>query len=167
MVICYSSLRKQIKPPTKAPMWRGDPRLEKGMLIGGEVCYSNLNLLKIKWNKKFSSSVALVTIQLLHGAPGYSKGQHRYSTFPSLQRVLLDSVAVRATDQSFISMGKWRAWGLLASNLSFHSHLHQKIAVITGSVTFDYEGTTAERCKYSTTTCLGFPPTYHLPKQQT
>lgn len=47
----------------------------------------------------------------------------------------------------------------------FHSHLHQKIAVITASVTFDYEETTAVKCKYSATMCLRFPPTSHLPKQ--
>ena len=54
-----------------------------------------------------------------------------------------------------------------ASYLLFYPQLHWKIAVIAGSVTFDYEGKTAARCKYSTTTYLRFPPTYHLPKQQT
>lgn len=76
-------------------------------------------------------------------------------------------IAVGATNQGFIFMGKQCAWGPLASNLSFHSHLHQKIAVIIVSVTFDYERTKAARCKYSAATCLRFPPTHHLPKQQT
>lgn len=73
-------------------------------------------------------------------------------TSPSLQKVPLDSAALRATNQGLVFMGEQRAWGLLASNLSFHSHLHQKIAVISGNVTFDYEETTAAKCKYSATT---------------
>lgn len=64
-------------------------------------------------------------------------------------------------------MSKRRAWGFLASNLSFHSYLHQKIAVIPNIVAFDYEETTAAKCKYSATTCLRFPQAYYLPKQQT
>lgn len=78
-----------------------------------------------------------------------------------LQRV----IAVGAANQDSIFMGKQCVWGSLASNPSFYSHLHQKIAAIIVRVTFDYEGTKAARCKYSAATCLWLPPTYHLPKQ--
>lgn len=47
IVICESSLGKQIQPPTKAPTQRGDPGLQKGTWVGPEVCYSNLTLLTL------------------------------------------------------------------------------------------------------------------------
>lgn len=55
----------------------------------------------------------------------------------------MNSAAVKVTNQGPIFMSKWRAQGLLASYLSY---LHQKIAVISDSVTLDCEETTAAKC---------------------
>lgn len=84
-----------------------------------------------------------------------------------MQKTPLNSAAVKGAARGPVFMSKWRAWGLLASDLSFHSHLHQKIAVITGSVAFDYEETTAAKCKYNAATCLRFPEARRLPRQRT
>lgn len=91
MVICYSSLRKQIQPPTKAPTQRGDPRLEEGVLVGPEVCYSNLIFLNhVKYKIQVLSVPSWSQFKCAiapHGS--YPRGQDRYSTFLSLQKVLL------------------------------------------------------------------------------
>lgn len=66
---------------------------------------SSLTLIRSKSDVKFCSSVALATVQVPVGTHSCQTGWYRQRTFPSLQKVLLDSLGIECNSSKLFLKG--------------------------------------------------------------